>query len=96
MHVHHPGGYLVDRVVDKRDLARLHTGSARSYPTSTTATCGKERKAQGPETDLRVLGEKCYEALLTKDSDWSYGQPRIDQPRSLPAQPRGGAPDCLG
>eukprot|EP00955_Chlamydomonas_euryale_P098447 365145-Chlamydomonas_euryale.AAC.26 len=26
------------------------TGSARSYPTSTIARCGKERKAQGPET----------------------------------------------
>eukprot|EP00955_Chlamydomonas_euryale_P077257 362899-Chlamydomonas_euryale.AAC.2 len=25
------------------------TGSAGSYPTSTTARCGKERKAQGPE-----------------------------------------------
>eukprot|EP00955_Chlamydomonas_euryale_P088642 364398-Chlamydomonas_euryale.AAC.18 len=29
------------------------TGSARSYPTSTTARCGKERKARGPEKECR-------------------------------------------
>eukprot|EP00955_Chlamydomonas_euryale_P012495 134510-Chlamydomonas_euryale.AAC.1 len=32
------------------------TGSARSYPTSTTARCGEERKAQGPETGSWVWG----------------------------------------
>eukprot|EP00955_Chlamydomonas_euryale_P060022 357581-Chlamydomonas_euryale.AAC.1 len=29
------------------------TGSTRSYPTTTTARCGKDRKAQGPETLCR-------------------------------------------
>eukprot|EP00955_Chlamydomonas_euryale_P061011 357884-Chlamydomonas_euryale.AAC.1 len=27
------------------------TGSARSYPASTTARCRKDKKAQGPEKD---------------------------------------------
>eukprot|EP00955_Chlamydomonas_euryale_P000294 3492-Chlamydomonas_euryale.AAC.1 len=37
------------------------TGITRSYPTSTTARCGKDRKAQGPEMDRtkqRKLKEK--------------------------------------
>eukprot|EP00955_Chlamydomonas_euryale_P116467 366418-Chlamydomonas_euryale.AAC.2 len=33
------------------------TGSARSYPTSTTARCGEERKAQGPEIESNGVGE---------------------------------------
>eukprot|EP00955_Chlamydomonas_euryale_P111867 366095-Chlamydomonas_euryale.AAC.12 len=35
------------------------TGSARSYPTSTTARCGKERKAQRPEKEKQVLMAVC-------------------------------------
>eukprot|EP00955_Chlamydomonas_euryale_P039259 351341-Chlamydomonas_euryale.AAC.2 len=32
------------------------TGSTRSYPTSTTARCRKERKAQRPEKDAQLCG----------------------------------------
>eukprot|EP00955_Chlamydomonas_euryale_P083518 363866-Chlamydomonas_euryale.AAC.4 len=35
------------------------TALARSYPTSTTARCGKERKAQGPEKDRTKQQKTC-------------------------------------
>eukprot|EP00955_Chlamydomonas_euryale_P080734 363464-Chlamydomonas_euryale.AAC.6 len=34
------------------------TGSARSYPTSTTARCRRDRKAQGPERTKTRKGKK--------------------------------------
>eukprot|EP00955_Chlamydomonas_euryale_P041574 352032-Chlamydomonas_euryale.AAC.3 len=37
------------------------TGSARSYPTSTTAWCGKERKAQRPEKDRTKMSSSAFQ-----------------------------------
>eukprot|EP00955_Chlamydomonas_euryale_P042822 352422-Chlamydomonas_euryale.AAC.6 len=49
------------------------TGSARSYPTSTTARCGKERKAQRPEKDRtkqqKNLKEKGRKGEKKKEKD---------------------------
>eukprot|EP00955_Chlamydomonas_euryale_P116758 366437-Chlamydomonas_euryale.AAC.4 len=36
------------------------TGSPRSYPTSTTARCRKDRKAQGPEKDRTNPGVRYH------------------------------------
>eukprot|EP00955_Chlamydomonas_euryale_P075823 362458-Chlamydomonas_euryale.AAC.3 len=70
-HCHKECGALSDHVQPQPSPAQPRQlrhemdqmGSTRSYPTSTTARCRKDRKAQGPEMST---GQRCNEGMCNK------------------------------